>query len=404
MTVEAQLQEYDAHVISTITFEELLFEGGNIDQERHEKASQYLLSQDRGDGEKHEGSSLVSPIYLDDLAVSYFQSADLLDAMVGCGLELRVHPSLRQEQDQLILRHREGEKLAQEIDTVRTTLRDAIQQGKVSFLPRHTPSDDERQAADIVPMLIQYYHDSGPCDAICIDDRFTNRHSTLTDRQGKAVPVICILDVLRYVEVYGDLGFNGRLVALHKLRQSGFALIPAEIEELEYWLKLVQWKEDGTFQEGVELRTLRQMLAKIRSLNMLDLLAEATLLGRHRLSATLLIRRVWENEEIPIEQAAYQSDWLWRHVSPSPLDWLKDNQPNEQAIEALAYHMTLLFQPMPTLRRERQQALQRWLEGYVLAPLLPANSGIVEWLAVLVRQQIEEWSTKIAADIDDESH
>ncbi|MFY9823330.1 MAG: hypothetical protein WAM82_18250, partial [Thermoanaerobaculia bacterium] len=329
------------------------------------------------------------------------QSAGVLSILVGCGLDLRVHPSLKEEQNELITRSRQGEQLAQDLDAIRTILREAIQKGRIAFLPRVARGDDENSLAGEIPILFEFLQDSGLCDAVCIDDRYTNRNMMLTDRKGRTVPVICILDVLRYLETRGSLDFNGRLVALHKLRQSSFAIVPVELEELEHRLSAVQWENDGIFQEGVELRTIRQTLAKIRSLNMLSLPAEAAFLGRHRLAVVLLLRQLWEEAEVPVERAVYLSDWLWHHVSPSPLDWLQDNQPNEQATEALAHHMTLLFQPMPPLGAERLNAFQKWVEDRVLEPLLPANAAIVDRLAVLARQQIEEWSERIATGISD---
>jgi hypothetical protein len=403
-TDKAQLQDYSSLVISTIALEGLLFKRGNVDHDAHERATQYLCSQDSEDGESVHDSILDGPIYLDDLAISYLQSAGILTIVSGCGLDLRVHPSLKQQQNELILRSREGEQLVQEVDKIRTTLRGAIQEGKIDFLPRHPSRDDEHPAARMAPILSQFLQDSGPCDAICIDDRFANRNTALLDHQGKAIPVVCILDVLRYLEANGKLDFTERLVTLHRLRQSGFALVPIDLEELEHRLSSVQWKEDGIFQEGVELRTVRQTLAKLRSLNMLDLPAEAALLSRHRLAVILLIRQLWENEEILIERTVYLSNWLWHHVAPSPLDWQGNNAPNEQAVEALAHHMTLLFQPMLSLGKERLEAFHIWVEGMILKPLLPANAGLADRLAALLGPQIVEWSTRIATDTDDENH
>jgi len=397
MTEAADLRDYNACVLSTIDFEKFLFASGYVDQDVHERAARYLSSQDQGGSESFGSPSISAPIYLDDLAMTYLQSAGLLSALASSGLDLRVSPSLKEEQDQLIARHRQGEQLTQEIDEIRTALHDAIEGGKVIFIPRHETDEDQRPIAEILPAFRQFLQDIGPCDAICIDDRFTNRHIALTDRQSKTVPVICTLDILRYLEARGHLDSKDRLAYVHKLRQSGFIFIPTEIEELEHRLISVQWKDDGTFQESVELRTIRQTLARVRSLNMLDLPTEAEFLNRLRLAALLLIRRIWENAEITIERAVYLSDWLWRHISPSPLDWIQDDTPRKRIAEALTFYLSTLFQPMPTLSQERQKAFNTWAESQVLKPLLPANGDLVDRLATLVKQQIDEWSATIAA-------
>ena len=91
------------------------------------------------------------------------------------------------------------------------------------------------------------------------------------------------------------------------------------------------------------------------------------------------------------EQAAMLSDWVWRHVAPSPLDWARNIaeplRPDDMP-EAFARHLAWLLKPMP-LNLDRYEAFQTWVEEEILAPLLPANANLIDRLVRMVRADIE---------------
>jgi len=394
---EAHLGEYEDLVLSTVALERLLYRRGDLDEMIHERAARYLLSQDRDMSPDTEVSVLEQPLYLDDLAVGYLHSAGLLPSLVNCGLNLRIHPSLRQEQSDLIATHREGERLEEAIEEIRLTLRDALQTGKIGFLPRHNPSEEEARIVETAPTLAQFMRDAGPCDALSFDDRYLNRNGALLLR-GKSVPVLCVLDILRHFETQSILTPQARQNALHRLRQSGFAFVAVEPDELQRLLTSVHWQEDGTFTESAELRVIRQTLARFRSLDILRQPEEMAFLGSLRYTSLSVISQLWIDEALPVECAAHLTDWIWHHVAPSPLDWHED-----RGDEAFIPYLSLLLQPLPIISEDRRKSFLSWMQQRVLEPLLPANSNALVRLAVLAGQQIEERSEKIAAEDRDNS-
>lgn len=393
MNEAARLGDYDGLVVSTVDFERLLHEKGVLDIPTHERASRFLQSQDQSTRTDAEVSLLNGSLYLDDLALTYLQNAGILPTLASSGLDLRIHPSTRQEQTSLIESHRQGEQLAEAIEEIRVTLLEALQAGNVGFLPRHDPPVDQEQIAEAAPTLSQFLQDVGPCEAVCIDDRFVTKNSMLTDRQGKTVAVPCVLDVLRHLEARGVLTSGMRQNTLHRLRQSGFAFVSVEPDELKRLLTSVHWQEDGTFIESAELRIIRQTLARMRSLDILRQPEEMAFLGSLRYTSLWVISQLWIDEAIPEERAAYLTDWIWRHTAPSPLDWHE-----VRGEEAFVPYLGLLLQPFPIISKERRQAFQSWIQERALAPLLPANSNVLVRLAVLAGQHIEEWSERIAAE------
>lgn len=393
MDEEVRLREYEELVVSTVDFERLLYDRGVLDSPTHERAARFLQSQDHGTRADAEVSLLEGPLYLDDLALTYLQNAGILPMLANSGLDLRIHASTRQELIGLIESHREGEQLAETIEEIRVTLLEGLQAGRVEFLPRHDPPVGKERITETAPTLSQFLQDVGPCEAVCIDDRFVTKNSVLSDGKGKTVAAACILDVLRHLEARGALTPEARQNTHHKMRQSGFAFVPVELDELKRLLTSVYWQQDGTFVESAELRTIRQTLARIRSLDMLLHPGEMAFLMALRHTSLLIISQFWIDESLPVERATYLTDWVWRHVAPSPLDWHEN-----RGDEALIPYLSLLLQPLPIINKERREAFRGWIEKRVLEPLLPANSNVLARLTVLAGRQIEERSERIAGE------
>jgi hypothetical protein len=184
MEEEAEPQDYTELLLPTRALARILLEGGHIDSLTHERADQYLLAHERNQSVGVEGERLDCPLYLDGLAMIYLQKAGLLETICNCGMDVLVHPATRGQQDSLIEANREGERLADTLDEIRTTLRDALEEGKVILLPQLRRDQDEGALDSFTKVFSTLYHfsgDFGTCNAICIDDRFVNKYLIITD-------------------------------------------------------------------------------------------------------------------------------------------------------------------------------------------------------------------------------
>jgi hypothetical protein len=391
---EAELREYAECLVSTGAFTGVLRTRGLVDDETHTRARQFLQAHDRDPNPEADPTLLDRPLYLDDLAVGYLQEAGVLRAVGRRGLTLFVHPSTKDAQLALIEAHREGARLAETLDELRIGLRDALESGQAIFLPRHHVPGEETPIGwlhKVAPALAQLFRDASACDAVCIDDRFSNRQPIFPDEAGHTVPLVCVLDLLQFLEDRHVINAEERQRALYKLRQAGYALVPVPPDELEKYLRDATVDQDGQVRESAELRIIRQTLMRIRSLDMVELAAEASFLEKIQLGCVIVIRHVWADEAFPVERAAALSDWVWRHVAPSPLDWaraLSEPLLLGDMPEAFARHLAWLLQPMP-LREERYEAFCTWVEEEILEPLLPANADLIDRLVRMVRADIE---------------
>ena len=402
---EAELREYDDLILPTTAFARMLSDAGRLDAETYGRASAYLAAHDRDQDATCDPALLDRPLYFDDLAVTYLQGAGLLQAVCGGGFDLRVHPSMRREQVDLIAANREGEKVASDLDDIRLELRGALEKGKATFLPRHDPGREEGVEALVreAPSLAAFLLDAGPCDVVSVDDRFLNRHMVFNDRAGHTVPTACVLDVLRHLEANNLIDQRQVLAALHRLRDAGFAMVPVGLDELEARLREAQFDEQGNLNETAELRVLRQTLMHLRSLDVVRLPLEDPFLAQLRLVSVLTIRRLWQDDSIPPERAVALSDWVWRNITPLSLDWSRTIDEPEHMMplaESFARHVELLLKPM-SIAGDRDKTFRNWVEAAVLELLLPANAALVDALAAHVRAEIETLTEELAKDAPD---
>ncbi len=385
----------EQRIWSTVDLELALYERGYLDAAQHEQAQRYLLTQDRPGAVPRDGSLLDRPLYLDDLAVTYLQHAQLLEPMIAAGLDLRVHPSLRADTNRMLDSARHGDLLAATLDQIRGALRSGIEAGKIRLLPRRDSIDGQQLPGAAPPTLLQFDADTGICDAICIDDRAINRYRGLTDKQGRTVPVLCVLDLVQFLVDQGVLTAAEQETIHHRLREAGFCFVPLAPDELVALGSRARWPEAGDLVESAELRTLRQSLARVRAIPPLHESARRGLGEALYPTSVLAIRELWQRADLPSERAAQVSDWIWHHVAPSPHEGLSDARPTaEHATEALVRHTWGLLQPLPPMGEGRLAAYREWVEAYVLRPRLAQYPGMVEALGRQAGELIERWTSE----------
>lgn len=404
MTQEADISDYMDYLISTKAFVNILYEQkGILDSDVIRQANKYLAAQDRGgEPEEHE-IQIDCPLYLDELSITYLQNVGLLKVICKSGLDIFVHSSTRADKAALVEEGLGGARLAETLNNIRIILYKAIEDGKAKFLQRPQLSEkDEKydffyQTAPTVANIIE---DTGDCDAFCIDDRFFNKHRYITDKKNRSIPIVCVTDILHQLQVQGIITADELHIGFHKLRQAGFAFVPIPFEELEKRLGNVIWDDDDFFIESAEMRIMRQSLMRVRSLDMISLPDESLYLEQIILGSALIIRKLWSDESIATEKVINLSNWIWRNIAPSPLDWVKnlrEPENKEAALEGFAQHHSVLIKPM-NVGKERYDAYLKWLEDDIFSTLLPGNSDLIDALAAFARKDIKLMVEEIIND------
>ncbi len=395
MEQEADLKEYSQFVISTKSFLDLVFGKSFVDEEYFKTAKQFFELRDRAqDIFESNFKILTKPLYLDDLVVAYFYKSGLLYAIQNAGLDILIHPSTKANQVAILSEKNESQRNANLIDNIRLILKEALEKGDAFFMSRNylNEKDDLEWFYQCAPSLAHLMKDVSQCDAVCIDDRFFNKHKTITDESGENVPTLCIVDLIRHFQKHNIISKPEKLKFYHKLRQSGFAFIPIFRDEVEIYLRSATFDEAGNLRESPEMRSLKHILLRIRLRKMILYPDEINFLARLQILTVDAIRKLWSDDSIEIERLIKLSDWAWSNIAPSPLDWAKDLSPSKtewNPSEAFARHFSLLLHSQYLLSEERQNFFRDWIEQYIIDPLLPANPELIEMLVKYTKQHIE---------------
>ena len=391
MEEQADTSEYDDLIHSPMDLCMLLYDTGRIDTADYQHASQFLSSQGKTTHAHLLPSVLQGPIYVDRLALSYLQDAGILQPIAAADLDIRIHPDILEEANAFIETGDVGRDLVTKLEEIRQALRDALDSEKASFLPRTAAQDEEIQnRAMRFQETASLLAGSAACDALCIDDRFINRNPVLTEPPERAVPLVCVLDVLRYLVSRGRISVADHWSARHKLRRSGFAFIPPESDELVYWLTRVK-TDKKQFTESAELRILCQTMARIHSLSLLTPQEASALFVSLNSVGKASIEHVWKDESVKTEQAIALSDWVWRHLMNATIgssQHIAEDRYADWKQALLSLRLGRLLLPTAIRSQERNACYSHWLERSVLEPLRPANTDLIEKALTSVREGI----------------
>ena len=381
MEKEADTADWDDLIVSLPDFCNLLHEQGRIDVATHERARLFLLSQGQPEHGRPHATVLDGPIFLDGLALTYLQNANVLDQVGAARLDLQLHPEFIGLMDEFVRAGDLGDDLAAKIDGIRHVLRSAVESGTASYLPRKgSPDDSALNRNDQFMATRSLLAASADCDALCIDDRFVTSKERLvvTERPDSAVPIACILDLLRFLVNRGRLTPGDHWAARHKLRAGGFVVIPFEDDELSHWLKAVN-VEEGHLVESAELRAIRQSTARTVNLVLANPMEITSFLENILKTCATVIRALWNDESLSIDSTGAISDWIWRHLMVTTIGNQRLAEDSFDLIRiSIVQRVSLLLLPPIIESEERRVSYRDWIQGSVLKSLRLANEELIE--------------------------
>ena len=379
---EASLGEYAPLVMTTLQFLDVLDADAVLDRQTSDRARRMLesLEQRAPLGTSKPGQG---PIFLDGLAVAYLSGAGLLDDLHRSPREFLIHPATVTEIDQLIRTEAEANRTIEVLSRLRIWLRDGIATGSVTVMPRYPPAKAENMGLQ-TRVLQELVSDIGTADAVLIDDRMAGALGRVTDRTGHAAPIVDTLDLLHDFTRSGLLSSQGRFHGHHVLRARGFICIPVELEEIQGYLATAEPDPDtGHLRENAELRAIRENLQRLRSTTIVQQPAETVYLDRLRITGFLAIRNVWADTSVPIPTARARTEWLWRSLMLTPIDWAHTIVDPTGVVTPLTGFLNVisnLLLTIPNNDLERARAVRDWIDAEVLAPLERVSSETLDEL------------------------
>ena len=391
---KADIEEYNDLIISTVDFCALLHKDGKIESSLYNQAITLLRSQKQSEYTNTHTSILSHPIYIDDLALYYLQSAKVLEAACSCGLDIRIHPYVLENKDILIQEEDTGDDLSREIEKIRDTLRNALESGAASFLPstiHNTAQEEHRTKDDIQVQAIASL--LGSCteyDVLCADDCFLNHQLPFKGSAKQEVPIACTLDIIRYLVSREIINEDVQWIVRHRLRHGGFATIPLETDELMYWIKNAVFDKTG-LKESLEIRILRQSMARAHNLGMFNLSNNFTTQYAISSNCTTAIHRLWQEESLTTEQKRILSYWIWYHLITLAFIHQHIDKPTRTKFieELMPRCLAVLLSPSDyDLPQEQRADYVEWIEQSVLQPIRLTNPYIIKKAIEIVCQTI----------------
>jgi tetratricopeptide (TPR) repeat protein len=393
---EVDLSDFNESLTDTITVASELLKQGVIDEETASAAIAFLRRQDKGWIEPKIPDT-GRDLYLDSLALGYFQSLGLLGELPKIARAVYVEEEAIDRANLLVQHEGQIEKIIGHIDSIREKVRKAVASGIVEisqYLPHCDPADN------LDHPTLQLFSGAIEADLFIVDDRSLNSSGAVTDKKGKRFPLATSFDVIEELVFRNAITKEGRYRARHLLRRAGALFTPIDAQEIHYWLSHCS-VDDGKIIESVELRAIREGYQRIQMLENFPKLAEMPAINFARLAFAQAVSISWKNSET-IELAQAQADWIVG-VMPSPPEWIPVSENVDEdcvstAESDLVKQMAALIFPLFGVSSETQAAHRDWANMRLLAPLRDFRRDLLADVVSEVRRMTEDLTNEFAAE------
>ena len=359
------LSDHSSVLSSCFSIVEKLNQKSRITSEEMMRAKNYLLL--------HEEPWLDQPeildgatLYLDNLAVTYFQHLGLLDKLRKAGFKVLISQSEISEANALVAYESISGAVKNIIENIRHSLRHRIESGQVKMGHRKDFDEDRGRLIPGDP-LIDIYALVNKCDAVIIDDRFFNQQENIGN-DGLIVPVFSTLDLLDALTSANVVSENECLEYRTRLRRAGYFFIPVSETELDRYIKAATIADEKLV-ETTELKAIRESILHVRMRDWLQLPNEAPWLVSIFNIFIRVLKNQWKDKG-DLDKAEICSDWLYRQIDFR--GWVHNFIPehaDDIARVRRAEHIVQFLSPPMNVERYIVEAYWNWLEDRVLLPL-----------------------------------
>jgi len=251
----ADLSAYSDCLTDTHALLKVLRAAGAVDQESAETADRYFKLQDAG-WTSPALPDVHRPLYLDDVAVSYLQTTNLLSTVVEVFDEVYIHSGAEEEASALMNRERQSEQVVQHIQQIREAISASDREGRIVFGPRRTRQEDDDTELSTLHLLSDWVG----AQAVVIDDRVLNKEPFVIGPKGEQARTATTLDIIEDLRFRSIISEEQRLELRYRLRAAGAALVPVdscEVRIAAHRSSDVESAEFRAFSESVSLARIR---------------------------------------------------------------------------------------------------------------------------------------------------
>ena len=367
---------------------------GQITGEEARKAEDYLRLHEKSWPEQPEIAD-GAVLYLDDLAVTYFQHLGVLGKLKAAGFKAIVSPERVDETNQLISYEGNSSKVNEVIDRIRSSVAARIASGKIRLgASRKVEGADDQSATDHPSVSLLSL--TGKCDFILIDDRFLNQHANI-EHEGVRAKIACTLDLLDALVASHALSSQDYFECRTNIRRAGYFFVPLDDGELGALLKGAQVVQDKVV-ETAELRAIRENILLVRMSTWLQLPNEHVWLDALLKTFIRVLKRQWA-DTADISGARARSDWIIDQIDVRGWAHCLGGEGGDNLVKTgRVVHITLLLSSFTDLPPESRPPYWEWIEERLLAPI---KEEVPELYAQIVEVQRRQVAYFADADLED---
>lgn len=387
----AELGEYEAYICACKTFTDFLNSQGVLDKRAYERAQEFLSAHNRWDSSKETSIENGQNIYLSDVALSYFASCGILQLIRPSGITIHCHEESYKSALALIRTESSASEVTEQIQTLRRKLKNAYLQGKVAFLPE--PEKEIGPHNTYIATQVNIVSSSKNSEAVWIDDRFFNKHQSMTHPDNAVSPIIGILDFLHDLKKRGLMQPDEFMSKMAQLRAQGHVIFPVLPEELLSQLQDSYNPGTKKITEKHGLKSLKENILMLQASDILKMPEESNFLMILQQAVWNAFYKIWNDKNIPDDEALIKSEWILFNIFPSIFHWkhtLTDTGSAEDLQKSLAQNYDFFLKPF-TSDLERQKTFSAWFEQNIIQPIAFRNPQAVLAMAEIAKTALKDF-------------
>lgn len=317
------------------------------------------------------------PLYLTMIASHYLSDAGLIPKLKSVFGELVVLSDVEELAKREIEQSSMASAVRAQLKDLVQSLASALETGSVMIgriaADQLTDTEDDVGQRDIGP-LFNALNDVSDTQIFVCDDRALNKNGTFNDRRGTSINTALSFDILRHLAASGAITSSEFEVALEKLYEGGYALIPLDPERVMDAAVKSNW-EVGP---NAALRLIRNSIHLPLIRGLLKLPEERHWLRTAVVSIAIAIRHAWS--EIPkVEDAVRAANYLYE-MMPDVRSWTENDNSADRDIwvqEVTRSSVTLIGSAF-ALPETHAEAYRDWFDNYVGPNEEKRDKGVME--------------------------
>ena len=384
MEEEADLTAQATVLSSCQSIVDKLRQKGQIMASEERKARAYLQLHEKPWTDQPEIAD-GAILYLDDLAITYFQYLGILEKLQAAGFKPIISPQKVSETNQLISYERISGTAKDAIERIRSALNSRIETGKIK-IGRQINADQPADRSLSGHPTFGVFSLAKGCDAIISDDRFLNQHPNFGNN-GASMPVFSTLDLIDALVATSSKTPEERLEYRTQLRRAGYIFLPVRENELAHHLNASK-VENRKVIETAELKAIRENILQVRMSTWLQLPKEAHWLVELQKTFVQVLKDLWKTDA-NFSDVRARSDWImaqidirgWAHMLEKEIGY------NMVKTGRSAHILWALVLPVEESQKVRDE-YWNWVEGRVLAPIKEQYPDLYSWIVEWYRREI----------------